>query len=130
MIRNKNKAWFVSTEDRFRTCQHVFMIHRSLAEFWHWFVANVPGNSVGEGEEIFQLLHPLVLPEGNGGHRYGYFVMKQPGLMDYSEEGGPSDNCSPTMSVGRGPYRYKIPIFLYYNWFFGGIVLGQLVNYL
>ena len=43
---------------------------RSLAEFWHWFVANVPGNSVGEGEEIFQLLHPLVLPEGNGGHRY------------------------------------------------------------
>ena len=42
---------------------------RSLAEFWHWFVANVPGNSVGEGEEIFQLLHPLVLPEGNGGHR-------------------------------------------------------------
>jgi len=79
--------------------------NRSLAEFWHWFVANVPGNSVGEGEEIFQLLHPLVLPEGNGGHRYGYFVMKQPGLMDYSDEGGPSDNCSPTMSVGRGPYR-------------------------
>ena len=29
--------------------------HRSLAEFWHWFVANVPGNSVGEGEEIFQV---------------------------------------------------------------------------
>merc|ERR1712242_202639 len=79
--------------------------NRSLAEFWHWFVANIPGNSVGEGEEIFQLLHPLVLPEGNGGHRYGYFVMKQPGPMDYSEEGGPSDNCSPTMSVGRGPYR-------------------------
>ena len=38
--------------------------------------------------------------------RYGYFVMKQPnGLMDYSEEGGPTDNCSPNMSVGRGPYR-------------------------
>ena len=82
--------------------------NRSLAEFWHWFVANVPGNSVGEGEEIFQLLHPLVLPEGDGGHRYGYFVMKQPGLMDYSAEGGPSDNCSPTMSVGRGPYRQVV----------------------
>ena len=52
---------------------HIFTIHsRSLAEFWHWFVANVPGNSVGEGEEIFQLLHPLVLPEGNGGHRYDF----------------------------------------------------------
>ena len=50
-------------------------IHRSLAEFWHWFVANVPGNSVGEGEEIFQLLHPLVLPEGNGGHRYTIIEM-------------------------------------------------------
>ena len=38
--------------------------------------------------------------------RYGYFVMKQPnGLMDYSTEGGPTDNCSPNMSVGRGPYR-------------------------
>ena len=34
--------------------------------------------------------------------------MKQPnGLMDYSDEGGPTDNCSPNMSVGRGPYRYK-----------------------
>ena len=33
--------------------------------------------------------------------------MKQPnGLMDYSAEGGPTDNCSPNMSVGRGPYRY------------------------
>lgn len=32
--------------------------------------------------------------------------MKQPnGLMDYSAEGGPTDNCSPNMSVGRGPYR-------------------------
>ena len=47
----------------------LLLIFRSLAEFWHWFVANVPGNSVGEGQEIFQLLHPLVLPEGNGGHR-------------------------------------------------------------
>ena len=44
----------------------------------------------------------------NSNHRYGYFVMKQPnGLMDYSDEGGPTDNCSPNMSVGRGPYRYK-----------------------
>ena len=44
----------------------------------------------------------------NFDYRYGYFVMKQPnGLMDYSDEGGPTDNCSPNMSVGRGPYRYK-----------------------
>ena len=54
----------------FLVSQSILSYFRSLAEFWHWFVANVPGNSVGEGEEIFQLLHPLVLPEGNGGHRY------------------------------------------------------------
>lgn len=43
--------------------------NRTLSEFWHWFVANVPGNSIDEGQEIFQLLHPLVLPEGSGDHR-------------------------------------------------------------
>ena len=42
---------------------------RTLSEFWHWFVANVPGNSIDDGQEIFQLLHPLVLPEGSGDHR-------------------------------------------------------------
>jgi hypothetical protein len=47
----------------------VFAVTRSLAEFWHWFVGNVPGNNVDEGEEIFQLLPPLVLPEGGGDHR-------------------------------------------------------------
>ena len=51
------------------TESYLNFLPRSLAEFWHWFVANVPGNNVGEGQEIFQLLHPLVLPEGNGGHR-------------------------------------------------------------
>ncbi len=37
--------------------------------------------------------------------RFGYFVMKQPGRLDYSAEGGPTDSCSPVMSNGRGPYR-------------------------
>ena len=59
-------------------------------------------------------LHKLDLSNrSNSKFRYGYFVMKQPnGLMDYSEEGGPTDNCSPNMSVGRGPYRYDQNIFL------------------
>ena len=30
-----------------------------------------------DGEVIFDLLFPLVLPEGDGDHRFGYFVMKQ-----------------------------------------------------
>ncbi len=42
---------------------------RTLAEFWHWFVANIPGDSVDDGEVVFDLLFPLVLPEGDGDHR-------------------------------------------------------------
>ena len=37
--------------------------------------------------------------------RFGFFVLKQPSFLDYSQEGGPTDNCSPLMSAGRGPYR-------------------------
>ena len=44
-----------------------------------------------DGEVIFELLFPLVLPEGDGDHRYGYFVFEQPGQLDYREEGGPTD---------------------------------------
>ena len=43
--------------------------NRTLSEFWHWFVANIPGDSVDEGETIFDHLFPLVLPEGHGDHR-------------------------------------------------------------
>ena len=74
MLQFRSEIWFDNLLSLFLDIHlliHLFVIQlRSLAEFWHWFVANVPGNSVGEGEEIFQLLHPLVLPEGNGGHRY------------------------------------------------------------
>ena len=31
--------------------------------------------------------------------------MKQPSFLDYTDEGGPTDNCSPLMSAGRGPFR-------------------------
>jgi len=79
--------------------------NRTLSEFWHWFVANVPGDSVDDGEVIFDLLFPLVLPEGDGDHRYGYFVFEQPRQLDYAEEGGPTDSCSPQMSNGRGPFK-------------------------
>ena len=41
-----------------------------------------------DGEVIFELLFPLVLPEGDGDHRYGFFVFEQkvfPAfLVDYS----------------------------------------------
>ena len=45
---------------------------RTLSEFWHWFVANIPGQSVDDGDTLFEHLFPLVLPEGDGDHRYLY----------------------------------------------------------
>ncbi|XP_059079269.1 uncharacterized protein LOC131877581 [Tigriopus californicus] len=79
--------------------------NRSLSEFWHWFVGNIKEDDIESGEVILDLIHPLVLPDGDGQHRFGYFVFKQPGKLDFSNEGGPTDNCSPTMSAGRGPLR-------------------------
>ena len=38
-------------------------------------------------------------------NRFGYFVFEQPGVLDYSDEGGPTDSCSPNMSNGRGPFK-------------------------
>ena len=45
------------------------LFYRTLSEFWHWFVANIPGQSVDDGETVFDHLFPLVLPEGDGDHR-------------------------------------------------------------
>ena len=38
-------------------------------------------------------------------YRFGYFVFKQPQRLDYADEGGPTDACSPNMSNGRGPFK-------------------------
>ena len=40
--------------------------NRTLAEFWHWFVGNVPGSDIDSGDVIFDLLHPLVLKASAG----------------------------------------------------------------
>jgi hypothetical protein len=37
--------------------------------------------------------------------RFAYFVFEQPRQLDYSDEGGPTDACSPNMSNGRGPFK-------------------------
>ena len=41
----------------------------------------------------------------NLNYRFGYFVFKQPEALDYADEGGPTDACSPNMSNGRGPFK-------------------------
>ena len=35
-------------------------------------MANIPGQSVDDGDTLFEHLFPLVLPEGDGDHRYLY----------------------------------------------------------
>ena len=32
-------------------------------------------------------------------------MFEQPRALDYAEEGGPTDACSPQMSNGRGPFK-------------------------
>ncbi len=62
---------FVSVHGQVESAdQLLFVLFRTLAEFWHWFVANIPGDSVDDGDVVFDLLFPLVLPEGSGDHRY------------------------------------------------------------
>ena len=61
--KQKDRVWANIKE--IKICFHF----RTLAEFWHWFVANVPGTNVDDGQEIFQLLPPLVLPGAEGDHR-------------------------------------------------------------
>ena len=39
-------------------------------------MANIPGDAVDDGEVVFDLLFPLVLPEGDGDHRYVYHRVK------------------------------------------------------
>ncbi len=34
-------------------------------------------------------------------------MFRQPGNLDYRDEGGPTDSCSAEMSNGRGPFRLK-----------------------
>ncbi len=60
-----------------------FRRNRTLSEFWHWFVANIPGDSVDDGEVIFDLLFPLVLPEGDGDHRYEFILIHDRVVLSY-----------------------------------------------
>ena len=69
LFDKKNKSIEIKN-DKFCACLFVNFLPRTLSEFWHWFVANIPGDSVDDGEVIFDLLFPLVLPEGDGDHRY------------------------------------------------------------
>ena len=69
-----------------------------ILKFFEEFLKN-PNNSKNFGKYFFKF-HFL-----NLFYRFGYFVFEQPGALDYADEGGPTDACSPNMSNGRGPFK-------------------------
>ncbi|XP_014487652.1 PREDICTED: 39S ribosomal protein L38, mitochondrial [Dinoponera quadriceps] len=53
-------------------------------EYCHWFIGNIPGNRVNEGEEFMDYLRPIA-PYGIGYCRYIFVLYKQECYLDYSE---------------------------------------------
>ncbi|KAJ8922290.1 hypothetical protein NQ315_004229 [Exocentrus adspersus] len=53
------------------------------SEYVHWFIGNIPGNKVGEGETIVEYLQPFP-PKGTGYQRLVFVLYKQEKPLDFS----------------------------------------------
>ncbi|CAH1962087.1 unnamed protein product [Acanthoscelides obtectus] len=53
-------------------------------EYVHWFIGNIPGNNVEQGETIVQYLQPFP-PKGTGYHRHIFILYKQEKKVDFSK---------------------------------------------
>jgi len=53
-------------------------------EYCHWFIGNIPGNRLKEGEELVDYLQPIA-PYGIGYCRYIFVLYKQENRIDFSE---------------------------------------------
>ncbi|RZC35233.1 39S ribosomal protein L38, mitochondrial, partial [Asbolus verrucosus] len=53
-------------------------------EYVHWFVGNIPGNKVDQGETIIEYLQPFP-PKGTGYHRHIFILYKQEKKLDFSK---------------------------------------------
>lgn len=54
------------------------------AEYVHWFVGNIPGNDISQGEVVWSYLQPFP-PRGTGFHRLVFILYKQEKRMDYTQ---------------------------------------------
>ncbi|GAB1602361.1 39S ribosomal protein L38, mitochondrial-like isoform X1 [Argonauta hians] len=63
----------------------------NTSEYLHWFVGNIPGNQIENGEIICNYLPPFPL-RGTGFHRYVFLLYKQSKKLDFSSELRPP-NC-------------------------------------
>ncbi|CAG9763136.1 unnamed protein product [Ceutorhynchus assimilis] len=52
-------------------------------EYVHWFVANIPGNKIQNGETIVEYLQPFP-PKGTGYHRHIFILYKHSKKLDFS----------------------------------------------
>ncbi|XP_050302301.1 39S ribosomal protein L38, mitochondrial [Anthonomus grandis grandis] len=53
-------------------------------EYVHWFVGNIPGNKIENGETIIEYLQPFP-PKGTGYHRFIFILYKQDKKLDFSK---------------------------------------------
>lgn len=53
-------------------------------EYCHWFIGNIPGNRLKEGEELIEYMQPIA-PYGIGYCRYIFVLYKQESRIDFSE---------------------------------------------
>ncbi len=56
----------------------------TIREVRHWYVVNIPGNNVNEGEALFDYIGSGP-PKDTGLHRYVFIVYKQPGKLEFDE---------------------------------------------
>lgn len=57
----------------------------TVGEVRHWYVVNIPGNKVSEGETLFDFIGSGP-PKDTGLHRYVFVAFKQPsGKLEFDE---------------------------------------------
>lgn len=56
----------------------------TIREVRHWYVVNIPGNKVDEGETLFDYIGSGP-PKDTGLHRYVFILFKQPGKLEFDE---------------------------------------------
>lgn len=56
----------------------------TIREVRHWYVVNIPGNKVEEGDTLFDYIGSGP-PKDTGLHRYVFTVYKQPGSLNFDE---------------------------------------------
>ncbi|XP_041370675.1 protein D2-like, partial [Gigantopelta aegis] len=75
-----------------------------FGEWLHWCVVNIPGNNIGQGENIAEYVGAGP-PWGTGPHRYVFLVFKQNGKKKFAEQ-------KLTRHSGRGRANRKVRKFI------------------